>query len=275
MTDQPDVPQGRGPDLPCSASGQPEGTGPADQAAQGFPVIDPEALTPKSLLGIIDCTLLQPEETLERYSRFIKNVGRWGFRAIFLPPCYVPLAVGMLGATDVTIGAPVSFPFGYGAPEAKAAEARYSLEEGARELDVVINYSAARSGEWDLVREDLEEVLKTVKAWERMTLEGPIVVKAILETPSLSGEQTARACRIAVDLGVDYVKTATGFGSGGATVEDVRLLKEIAGTEAGVKASGGIRTWADVKEMLHAGASLIGTSAGPEIIEDFINARRT
>jgi deoxyribose-phosphate aldolase len=238
-------------------------------------MIDPESLTTKSLVRLIDYTLLKPEETLDSYTRFLKKAGRWGFRAVMVPPCYVPLASGMLSATDVQIGAPVSFPFGYSSPEAKAAEAMSLLEEGARELDVVMNYSAARSGEWDLVREDLEEVVKAVRGWERITLGGPVILKVILETPRLDNQQKVTACQIACEVGMDYVKTATGFGPGGATVEDIELMREVVGDRVGVKASGGIKTWADMRAMIAAGASRIGTSAGPEIVEDFLNARKT
>lgn len=258
------------------AGGGPPATGPAspEGARTAYPMVDPDTLTSQDLLRMLDYTLLRPEETLDGYTRFLKRASRFGFRAVFLPPCYVTLAAGMLSTNNILVGAPVSFPFGYSAPEIKAAEALALLEEGARELDIVMNVSAARSGEWDLVREDLDEVVAAVRGWERLTLCAPITLKVILETPLLTDEGKRRACLLAVEAGMDYVKTATGFGPGGATVEDVRLMRSVVGDELGVKAAGGIRTWADTRAMIAAGASRIGTSAAPEIMEDFLDARR-
>jgi len=113
----------------------------------------------------------------------------------------------------------------------------------------------------------------SVREWERTTLRGPVVVKLILETPYLDGEGKREACRMAMESGLDFVKTATGLGPGGATVEDVRLMRSVVGREMGVKAAGGIRTWKETRDMIEAGANRIGTSAGPEIIEEFLGSR--
>lgn len=243
-----------------------------EAAGRVYSAVDPDALTAGDLLKMLDYTLLKPEETLEGYTRFLKKASRMELRSVFVPPCYVTLAVGMISATGTVVGAPVSFPFGYTAPEVKAAEALSLLEEGARELDVVMNVSAARSGEWELVRDDLEEVVEAVRGWERLTRSAPIVLKVILETSLLADDAKRRACLIAAQVGMDYVKTATGFGPGGATVEDVRLLRSAVGEELGVKASGGIRTWDDARALIAAGANRIGTSAAPEIMEGFLDA---
>lgn len=234
--------------------------------------VDPDALTAQDLLRLLDYTLLRPEETLEGYTRFLKRASRLGTRTVFVPPCYVSLATGMLSGADTVVGSCVSFPHGYSAPEAKAGEALSLLEEGAQELDVVINISAAGSGEWALVREDLEEVVHAVRGWERLTSSAPVLLKAILETAYLDEEARRRACAVAAEAGMDYVKTSTGFGPGGATAEDVRLMRSVVGVALGVKASGGIRTWEDARLMLEAGASRIGTSAAGEIVEGFLGA---
>lgn len=245
----------------------------SEPTERAFTPIDPHALTAQDLLRLLDYTLLKPEETLDGYTRFLKRASRLGAKTVFIPPCYVALAIGMLSASETVVGSCVSFPFGYSAPEAKAAEALALLEEGVQELDVVMNVSAARSREWDLVREDLEEVVTAVRGWERLTSSEPITLKVILETPMLDEEEKRRACLIAAEVGMDYVKTATGFGPGGATVDDVRLMRSVVGGDLGVKASGGIKTWADAGAMLEAGASRIGTSAAPEIVEGFLDAR--
>ena len=231
--------------------------------------VDADALTAEALIKMIDYTLLKPEKTIEEYSIFIAEARKWGFRNVFVPPCYVPLADGMLGVSDVGIGVPISFPFGYAAPEVKMAEALTALEEGAREIDVVMNVSGARSNEWEIVEEDFVAVVTAVRDWERLTLKGPVIIKVILETPYLDDDQKREACRRAVSSGMDFVKTATGLGPGGATVEDIKLMRSIVGDELGVKAAGGIRTWQDAHAMIAAGATRIGTSTGPDIVEDF------
>jgi deoxyribose-phosphate aldolase len=238
-----------------------------------YPSVDPGSLTREGLLSMIDYTMLKPEETLRGYTKFIKAAAQWGFHAVFVPPCYVPVAVGMLSSTPVMVGTPVSFPFGYSDPDAKAAEALSALEEGASELDVVMNVSAALSGEWEIVEEDLSEVVSTIRAWEKSTLGGPVTVKVILETPYLDREQKIEACRVSVAAGADFVKTATGLGPGGATVEDVKLMRQVVGEGIGVKASGGIRTWFAARDLIAAGASRIGTSTGPELVEEFLGVK--
>ena len=234
---------------------------------------DPDELSVEQVAMMIDYTLLRPEASIGEYSAFMARARDCGFRNIFVPPCYAPLAEGLLGTSNVGIGVPVSFPFGYATPEVKAAEAVTALDEGATEIDVVMNVSAAVSGEWDIVQEDLEAVVASVREWERTTLRGPVVVKLILETPYLDGEGKREACRMAMESGLDFVKTATGLGPGGATVEDVRLMRSVVGREMGVKAAGGIRTWKETRDMIEAGANRIGTSAGPEIIEEFLGSR--
>jgi deoxyribose-phosphate aldolase len=234
-----------------------------------YPTVDPDSIDAAGLLKMIDYTLLRPEEPLDAYARFIATARDWGFGSVFVPPYYAPLAAGMLSATDVKIGVPVSFPFGYAAPEIKAAEALAALEEGALEVDVVMNISAARSGEWESVDEDLSTVVAAVREWEKLTHRGAVVAKLILETAYLDDDQKREACRRAAAAGMDYVKTSTGLGPGGATAGDVRLMREVVGDEVGVKAAGGIRTWEDAKAMIAAGADRIGTSAGPELVEDF------
>lgn len=237
-----------------------------------YPALDLDTMNTSDVLAVIDHTLLKPDATLESYTKAIAEARQWGFNSVFVAPCYVPLASGMLSATEVKVGVPLAFPFGYAAPEIKAAEALAALEEGALEADMVMNITAARSGEWEIVEEDIATVVKAIREWEKLTLRGPVITKLILETAYLDYKQKREACRRAVIGGLDYVKTATGFGPGGATVDDIRLMREVVGDDLGVKAAGGIRTWADAKAMIEAGATRIGTSAGPAVIEDFVRA---
>lgn len=238
-----------------------------------YPVVDPGSISRESLLEMIDYTLLRPEEGVGAYRRFLEESVQWGFRTAFVPPCHVPMAVEMTGESEVVVGTPVSFPFGYSSSGVKAAEAVSALDDGARELDVVLNVTAAVSGEWELVRKDLDEVVTAVRSWEKASASGPIIIKLILETPYLDDAGKVEACRAAEGAGIDFVKTATGLGPGGATVEDIALMREVVGERLGVKASGGIRTWGDAREMIAAGANRIGTSTGPRIIEDFDSGR--
>ena len=235
-----------------------------------YETVDPDRLTTEALLRMIDYTLLKPEKTIAEYAEFIREADKWAFRTVFLPPYYVPMAVGMLSMTDVKVGVPVSFPLGFSTPETKASEALTALEDGAREIDMVMNISAALSGEWDLVEEDMREVVQAVRAWERALAQDPISLKVILETPYLDNDQIVEACKRAESAGLDFVKTATGVGPGGATVEALKLMRKTVGAEMGVKAAGGIRTWEQAREMIKAGANRIGTSTGPDIAKQFM-----
>ena len=153
----------------------------------------------------------------------------------------------------------IGFPLGANTPEIKAMEARRALRDGAREVDMVINVGALKSGDHDLVRKDIEKVVDAAH-------EGGAIVKVILETAKLTDEEKVVASSLAKDAKADYVKTSTGFGGGGATVFDVALMRETVGPEMGVKASGGVRTAEEVEDMIAAGATRIGASAGVQII---------
>jgi deoxyribose-phosphate aldolase len=240
-----------------------------------YPPIDPDSLSREDLVRLIDFSLLKPEETLVDYARFIKTAAEWGFGAVFVPPFYIPMACGMLSGTTVAVGTPISFPFGYTDSATKAAEALSAIEEGARDIDIVMNISAARSGEWEIVEDDLSDVVEAVRIWEKSNLKGPVVVKAILETSYLDRGQKEESCRRAVSAGVDFVKTGTGIAPGSASPEDVSLIRSVVGDDVAVKAAGGVRTWRDVRALIAAGACRIGTSAGPEIMEGFLRETGT
>ncbi len=212
----------------------------------------------KDLARYIDHTLLKPQAGKEEIKKLCFEASEYGFAAVCILPYYVRFARKLLGDSDVRIATVVGFPLGATYSEAKVAEVEKALEEGADEIDMVINFSALLDGDEREVKKDIEEVVKAA---------GRIPVKAIIETCFLDKEQKIRATRIAQEAGVGYVKTSTGFGSAGATEEDVRLFSEVLQGRAKIKASGGIRDREKALAMIEAGAHRLGTSSGVAIME--------
>ncbi len=182
-----------------------------------------------------------------------------GFASVCVNSCWVPLVAAELAGTPVKVCTVVGFPLGASATEVKVAEAAYALRCGAQEIDMVINIGALASGDIATVGSDISAVVEVCHR-------GGALVKAILETALLTDDQKVMACKLARNAGVDFVKTSTGFGPGGATVADVRLMREAVGPSIGVKASGGVRTLEDLQAMVAAGATRIGTSAGVRLV---------
>ncbi|AAM24230.1 Deoxyribose-phosphate aldolase [Caldanaerobacter subterraneus subsp. tengcongensis MB4] len=220
----------------------------------------------ESLMNIakmIDHTLLKPNATKEEIKKVCEEAREYGFASVCINPCFVDLAYEMLKDTDVKVCTVVGFPLGANTIETKVVEAVEAVKKGATEIDMVLNISMLKSGEYDYVKKEIGEVVKAVKS------HGDIVVKVILETCYLSDEEKIKACEISKEAGADFVKTSTGFGPGGATVEDVKLMRKVVGENFGVKASGGIRSYEDAKAMIEAGANRIGASAGVKIVEEW------
>jgi deoxyribose-phosphate aldolase len=213
-----------------------------------------------NLPALIDHTVLRPDATKADVLRLCQEAKRHGFTVIFVPPCYIDEAVAALAGTGIHTGIPIGFPLGGHTTKAKVAEAIEAVSRGASVLDMVLNISRLKSGDHDYVRTDIAEVVRCTPHVEH---------KVILETCYLTQQEKQTACQLVVEAGADYVKTATGFGAAGATVEDVRLLKEVVAGRAKVKASGGIRDWKTTMAMLEAGADRIGTSASLKIIEEW------
>ncbi len=218
-------------------------------------------ISPDELARYIDHTLLKPDATEEQIRNLCEEAKTYHFASVCVNPSYVALAAKELAGTDVKVDSVVGFPLGATMPDVKAYEASLAIEAGAQEIDMVINIGALKSGRDDLVREDIGEVVKTAH-------DQGALVKVIIETALLTGEEKVRACRLAKAAGADFVKTSTGFGPGGATVEDVRLMRETVGLEMGVKAAGGIRSAEKAIAMIEAGATRIGASAGVRIVEE-------
>ncbi|WP_447983408.1 deoxyribose-phosphate aldolase [Nitrospira sp. Nam74] len=209
----------------------------------------------------IDHTILRPEATRADVQRLCQEAKRHDFHVVFVPPCYAAEAVEVLAGTAILVGIPVGFPLGGHTTSMKVHEAIDGIRNGAAIVDMVINVSRLKSGDHDAVRIDIAEVVQATPKAEH---------KVILETCYLTQQEKLTACRLIVEAGADYVKTSTGFGAAGATLEDVALLKQAVAGRAKVKASGGIRNWATTMAMLEAGADRIGTSASIKIIEEWM-----
>ena len=218
-----------------------------------------------NLPALIDHTVLRPEAPRAEVLRLCQEARQHGFTVIFVPPCYAKEAVAAVAGTSIRVGIPVGFPFGGHRTEIKVAEAVDGVAQGAVVLDMVINVSRLKSGDLDAVRQDIAEVVQATPRAEH---------KVILETCYLTDQEKITACRLAVEAGADYVKTSTGFGAAGATVEDVKLMKAAVAGKVKVKASGGIRDWKTTWAMLEAGADRIGTSASVKILGEWSASQR-
>jgi deoxyribose-phosphate aldolase len=217
--------------------------------------------TAKDLARYIDHTLLKADATYEEIDRLCAEARQHGFASVCVNPVHVRRCAESLRGSPVLVCAVVGFPLGATLPDEKAYEARRCLAEGAREIDMVINVGALKSGDDALVRRDIEGVVAACH-------EAGAATKVILETCLLSEEEKVRACRLAKEAGADFVKTSTGFASGGATPEDVELMRRVVGPGVGVKAAGGVRDLETAMKMIRSGATRIGASAGVRIVRE-------
>lgn len=210
------------------------------------------------LASLIDHTLLKPDATREEVEQLCREAGQFCFASVCVNPNWVALCRELLRDSGVKVCTVIGFPLGAHLPDTKAYEARRAIEQGAEEVDMVINIGALKSRDYALVEQDIHGVVAAST--------GRAVVKVILETSLLSRDEKVMGCTLAKAAGADFVKTSTGFGGGGATVEDVTLMRETVGPEMGVKASGGVRTREDAEKMVAAGATRLGASAGVKIV---------
>jgi deoxyribose-phosphate aldolase len=217
-----------------------------------------EGLDLKQLAKYIDHTILQPETTQETVRRFCDEARTHKFAGVCFNPIHVTLAAGELAGSDIAVATVIGFPLGATTPAVKAFEAKEAVDNGATELDMVINIGAVKDGNFKLVEDDIRGV---VQAGGDKAL-----VKAIIETCLLTDEEKVKVCEIAKRTGAAFVKTSSGFSTGGATTEDVALMKKTVGEDMGVKASTGVRTAQAVVDMVNAGACRIGTGRGLKII---------
>lgn len=217
-----------------------------------------DGYTPADMAKYIDHTYLKPEASVNEIRKICDEAKKYHCASVCVNPSYIQYVAQQLEGSGVTPCCVVAFPFGTSTPEAKAFEASDAASKGAREIDMVINVGAIKSGDWLLVKRDIEGVVNAVK--------GRAKVKVIIEACLLTDEEKVKACTVAKLAGAAFVKTSTGYSTGGATGEDVRLMRETVGPEMGVKASGGVRTYDDAIAMLKAGANRLGCSSTMKIV---------
>lgn len=217
-----------------------------------------DGYTPADMAKYIDHTYLKPEASVNEIRKICDEAKKYHCASVCVNPSYIQYVAQQLEGSGVTPCCVIAFPFGTSTPEAKAFEASDAASKGAREIDMVINVGAIKSGDWLLVKRDIEGVVNAVK--------GRAKVKVIIEACLLTDEEKVKACTVAKLAGAAFVKTSTGYSTGGATVEDVRLMRETVGPEMGIKASGGVRTYDDAVAMLKAGANRLGCSSTMKIV---------
>jgi deoxyribose-phosphate aldolase len=212
--------------------------------------------TGPEIAALVDHSLLKAQASRSDILRVCAEARKYRFASLCVNPSWIPFCVAQLAESGIPVCAVVGYPLGANASDTKAFEARLAVSQGAAEVDVVINISLAKSGDWKAVAQDLAAVVKAAR---------PALVKAVIETCHLDQEEKVLACRAAMAAGADFVMTSTGFGTGGATIEDLILIKQTVGDSLKIKASGGIRTRAEALALLEAGAVRIGASAGVAI----------
>lgn len=219
-------------------------------------------LSVEQLAGMIDHTFLKPFGTAENIEKLCAEAREYNFAMVAINPAEVTTCVKLLEGSPVRTGAAIGFPLGQTTTECKAFETRDAIEKGATEIDTVINIRALQKGQLDIVKKEIEDMVSICKP-------AGVICKVILETCYLTDAEKETVCLIAKEAGVDFVKTSTGFGTAGATVEDVALMRRVVGPEIGVKAAGGIRDLDTALAMIKAGATRIGTSSGVSIVEAY------
>ncbi|MFC7364798.1 MULTISPECIES: deoxyribose-phosphate aldolase [Bhargavaea] len=212
-----------------------------------------------NVASMIDHTLLKPEVTKEQIVKLCSEAREYRFASVCVNPYWVETAASELSGSEVKVCTVIGFPLGAGTKETKAFETKDAIEKGAQEIDMVVNIGALKSGDEETVEADIRAVVEAAA--------GKAIVKVIIETCLLTDDEKIIACRLAKQAGADFVKTSTGFSTGGATVEDVALMRLTVGEEMGVKASGGVRSLEDVQAMVKAGATRIGASSGVKIMQ--------
>ncbi len=223
------------------------------------PLEDP--LTPEGLAALIDHTLLKPDATPQQIAQLCAEAREYRFAAVCVNPIYVNLAADLLAGSAIEVATVVGFPLGATPTEVKVFETFQALRDGATEIDMVLPIGMLKAGRYDVVARDINAVVQAAHS-------AGAVVKVIIEAALLTTEEKIAACLLSKHAGADFVKTSTGFGPGGATVDDVALMRRVVGPEMGVKAAGGIRTFEQARVLVEAGANRIGASAGVRLVTE-------
>jgi len=213
-----------------------------------------------NIASMIDHTLLKPDATPDQIAQLCFEARKYSFASVCVNPGHVSLCADLLRGSNVKVCTVIGFPLGATSPAAKVYETETALRDGATEIDMVINIGALKGGDFTWVARDIRGVVETAH-------NAGAIVKVIIETSLLTDEEKIKACLLSKEAGADFVKTSTGFAGGGATVEDVALMRRAVGPEMGVKASGGVHTFEEAKSMVEAGATRIGASAGVKIVQ--------
>lgn len=229
-------------------------------------MVDIEKLTKKELAGMMDHTLLKAYAVKDDFKKLCEEAAENGFAMVAINSSQVRTCKAFLKDTDVHVGAAISFPLGQTELDTKVFETKKAIEDGADEIDYVINIGELKMGHDDYIRQEMEAIVKVCR-------ENNVLSKVIFENCYLTKEEIVRAAKIAKEVGPDFIKTSTGFGTSGADAEDVRLMKETVGEAVKVKAAGGIRDWETCRKMLEAGAERIGTSSSIIICDEFVKER--
>ena len=232
-----------------------------DAGAERIGTVLGDTATARDWAGLIDHTLLKPEASESDIRRLCDEAAQFGFASVCVNPAWVPRAVEFLRSSGVPVCTVIGFPLGATRSDVKAYEARRAIFDGAREVDMVINVGALKSGDDCGVEDDIRAVVEAAH-------ENGVLCKVIIETALLTDEEKVRACLAAKNAGADFVKTSTGFSKGGATVEDIALMRRAVGKDLGVKASGGVKGIDDARAMFEAGATRIGASVGVKIAQE-------
>ncbi len=230
----------------------------ASRISAGIGVSDKGILS-YDLAQYIDHTLLKPEATLDDIRKLCDEAKQFHFASVCINPSYVSFCARYLAGTEVKVCTVVGFPLGATTTETKTAETEQAVKNGAKEIDMVLNVGMLKSGEYEYVKNDVFQVVRT-------THRSNGIVKVIIETALLTDEEKVQACLLSKWAGADFVKTSTGFSKGGATAGDIRLMRKVVGSTMGVKASGGVRSREDAEEMVASGATRIGASASVKIV---------
>ncbi len=217
------------------------------------------------LAQLIDHALVRPDATIDDLARACEDAKKYGFACIVVNSCHVQRARELLSGTLIKVCAVVGFPFGACTTTVKIVEAMEAMKNGASELDIVVNIGMIKSGKYEFAEIDIKNVIA-------MTPQK--VHKVIIETGSLTSDEIGNVCRISVQAGAEFVKTSTGYGPRGATVEDILLMRQAVGSRCRIKASGGVKDLAAVMKMVEAGAERVGTSSGPAIMEEYLKSRQ-
>jgi len=225
-----------------------------------------ENMKKAELASMFDHTLLKPYATKEDFENFCKDAKKMGVAMVAINSVSVKLCKTLLKGTSIHVGAAISFPLGQTTIDVKIFETKQAIQDGADEIDYVIHIGKAKEHDWDYISQEMKEIVSVCR-------ENHVISKVIFENCYLEKDEIKKLAEIARDVEPDYIKTSTGFGTFGATVEDVRLMKEIVGDRVKVKAAGGIRHWTTCQAMIEAGASRIGTSSSAQILEEFEQAQ--